>query len=169
MIRRSTVAGLTLALLLTGCGGHKTAAKPSSSASSARNALVQLAQCARAHGAPNFPDPVQQPDGSWDFPPVAGNGKLPNACSSLKAQLPRDSGGRPSPVSSAAMAKLRQFAACLRRSGIPDWPDPDADGAFLLPSRLRGLGKVALVNQLKPCKSYDPGGVLFKGPAGGGQ
>lgn len=130
--------------------------------------MLRLAQCARAHGLPNFPDPVQNPDGTWTFPSTGGAQRLPAACASLKAQVPH--GAQPTPVSSADLAKLRQFAACLRRSGIPDWPDPDTDGSFTLPTRLQNMGKAALIAKLAPCKRYQPSGRFgFKRPAGGGQ
>ncbi|WP_433243823.1 hypothetical protein [Actinomadura nitritigenes] len=169
MTPRSACAGLALALLLTGCGGHGPQAKPTPRSSAGPGAsLLRLAQCARAHGLPNFPDPVQNPDGTWTFPSTAGGQRLPAACASLKAQAPH--GAQPTPVSSADLAKLRQFAACLRRSGIPDWPDPDTDGSFTLPSRLEGMGKRALVAKLNPCKRYGPSGrIRFKTAPGGGQ
>lgn len=130
--------------------------------------MLRLAQCARAHGLPAFPDPVQNPDGTWTFPSTGGSQQLPAACASLKAQAP--GGTQPTPASSADMAKLRQFAACLRRSGIPDWPDPDTDGSFTLPTRLQSMGKRELIAKLQPCKRYQPSGRFgFKRPAGGGQ
>ncbi|GAA0225249.1 hypothetical protein GCM10009527_022070 [Actinomadura nitritigenes] len=165
---RTVGAGLPLALLLAGCGGHGTPAKSSASPNAGTgDALRRLAQCARANGQPNFPDPVQNSDGTWGFPPSGGGQRLPEACASLKAQAGQQS--RPSPVSSADLARLRQYAACLRRSGLPDWPDPDSDGAFTLPPRLQGLGKSTIVAKLKPCQKYSPGRVKFKTSPGGGQ
>jgi hypothetical protein len=34
------------------------------------------------------------------------------------------------PPSAADLAKLREFAQCIREHGIPEWPDPKADGSF---------------------------------------
>jgi hypothetical protein len=37
----------------------------------------------------------------------------------------------PDPTPNASdLPKLRQFAACMREHGLPDWPDPNADGTF---------------------------------------
>ncbi len=169
MTPRHAIAGLTvLGLLLTGCGsGHKSATSTGPKVTSARAALTRLAQCARTHGVPSFPDPVQEHDGTWNFPSSADNLKLPQGCAELK-RLVRMAENSPKPMSSADLAKLRQFAECLRRSGIPDWPDPDSDGTFTLPARLRGLGKAALIQQLAPCRKYNPNkGISFKVPAAG--
>lgn len=165
MIRRSAVAGLTLALLLTGCGGHHTTAKPSSSAAGGAG-MRRLAQCIRAHGQPNLPDPVQQEDGSWAFPATGPDKqKLPEACASLKMLARNDA--RPSPPTAAQMVKLRQFAACLRRNGFPDWPDPDANGVFPIPARLQAMDKRAMDSRLQVCRQYDPGHLAFRSNGGG--
>jgi hypothetical protein len=37
--------------------------------------------------------------------------------------------------SAVDIAKLRDFAKCMRRQGLSDWPDPTADGLFPLPGR----------------------------------
>jgi hypothetical protein len=40
------------------------------------------------------------------------------------------------PVPQAQFRQLVQLAQCLRQHGLPNWPDPDPDGAFPLPPSL---------------------------------
>src|SRR5262249_46647254 len=112
----------------------------------------QFAACARAHGFPNFPDPVYPagvgpngpedttdlfPDSSFGvrlFLPPGGsdNGTLIralNACSDLARQMPPTPDST-RPVTAAQLAVIRQFSKCMRQHGFPDFPDPRADGTF---------------------------------------
>ena len=154
-------AGLALALL-SGCGGGGSkgtsgTSTPKASSSNASASLLQLAKCVREHGVPNFPDPTQAPDGSWQFPPTAENQKLPEACSSIKRNLGGQSSG-PKQPSTAEMGKLRQFAQCMRQHGLSDWPDPQPDGSFALPSRISQGGKAVSKTQMDACRQYLPSG-----------
>jgi hypothetical protein len=159
----SAVAGACV-VIAAGCGsgGHATghaSASPGHSMSGAqvRATARELAQCIRRHGVPNFPDPVYNDrTDSWELAP--GTAKPPrsamDACRSIASRLP--SKDKHPPVTAADMAKLRQLAVCMRRHGLPDWPDPDADGAFALPSRLRQRPKEAMRTQLQACGQYFP-------------
>jgi hypothetical protein len=160
------LAGATVTLaLLSGCGGSggggKATASPKSQGSNSTLSPVALAQCARAHGMPDFPDPTQAPDGSWQFPPSAEGQQLPDACAALKRSL----GGQGSikAPSAADMAKLRQFAQCIRQHGISDWPDPQNDGSFTLPPRISQGGKAVTSAPIKACRQYQPAqGLIIK-------
>jgi hypothetical protein len=79
----------------------------------------------RSHGVPNFPDPNAQGDinvgpGSGIDP---GSAKVQAAYQACRNVLPN--GGQPTPQQ---LAKARQdalaFSACMRRHGLPDFPDP---------------------------------------------
>jgi hypothetical protein len=90
---------------------------------------LKFAQCMRAHGVPNFPDPSS--NGSIQVGPSSGVDKgSPKFQAALQAcQKVLPNGGRPSPQQ---LAKMRQgalaFSACMRRHGVPDFPDPDFSG-----------------------------------------
>jgi hypothetical protein len=126
----------------------------------------------RTHGYPSFPDPTQDEDGNWNFPESAGDARTPPACSTLarraKSQLARsrvDPKGKPR--SAADMAKLRAFARCMREHGLADWPDPDADGAFALPSRLQSRQPLTRPAE-QACRRYLPsGGIVVRSPGSG--
>lgn len=158
------LAGAAAALaLLSGCGSGTTSSKgPKAQHSTGTSSPIQLAQCARAHGLPNFPDPTQAPDGLWQFPPMADNQQLPSACAALKSRM---GGQGPShkAVSQAEIVKLRQFAQCMRQHGIPDWPDPQNDGSFVLPPRISQGGKALGKGPTEACRAYLPGhGIGFR-------
>jgi hypothetical protein len=152
-------ATVTLALL-SGCGsgsgsGATSTTSPKAQRSNSTSSPLQLAQCMRAHGMPNFPDPTQAPDGSWQFPPAANGQQLPSACASLKRSL-GGQGTAPKPASAADMAKLRQFAQCIRQHGLTDWPDPQNDGSFALPTRISQGGKAVSRAPMQACRQYQP-------------
>jgi hypothetical protein len=143
------------------------AASASSAAQSSRRATavaaepaglyLQLAQCFRAHGHPDFPDPVQNSDGSWGFPATGVRVPPPAECGDLVQQLKQ---AGPSGPPAADLETERAFAQCMRANGVPDWPDPSADGTFAVPERLadprnEGLWKPKADGA---CKQYQPKG-----------
>ena len=118
--------GLVIAVLAAACGGSSGSAagpgSPTASASSAFEQAMAFARCARAHGAPDFPDPNS--DGS--FPP--GHGDIPPSVSQACGHL---EGG----LKQAATAGQRQdynkeleVARCVRAHGYPTFPDPPPPG-----------------------------------------
>jgi hypothetical protein len=143
-------AGVALASLLTACGGGSGSKEDPPKAEA--DVMRKLSNCYRQHGAPDFPDPVQQPNGGWAVP---DNTKEPSkatldACQSIAAKLPQSSENHDLPA--AEMAKVRQFGQCMRDKGLTDWPDPKSDGAFPLPARLRD--KQVYVTQFKDCQQF---------------
>jgi hypothetical protein len=46
------------------------------------------------------------------------------------------------------------FSQCMRSHGLPDWPDPRADGTFPLNQRLMQTSKDSMRAQLTPCLHY---------------
>lgn len=128
---------------LTGCssGGEPSPGASPSAGGNGQRALEigrRFAQCARDHGYPDFPDPELNGEKvSW---PVTGGGdskeqarkaaEIPE-CKALADQLAAfaNKNGNPRPDPSD-LPKLTQFAQCVREHGIPEWPDPKADGTF---------------------------------------
>jgi hypothetical protein len=156
------VAG-ACALTACGSGGHATGHRTPSGAASTDAATVarEAVRCIRQHGLPNFPDLVyDQQSGTWVIP--GGARKPPRnvvaQCRPILDRLPAKN--RQRPLTTADIAKLRQLAQCMRQHGLPDWPDPNAEGAFPLPQRLRHIDKRALKPQLDACQKYFSGGGL---------
>ena len=100
----------------------------------------QFAQCARAHGAPDFPDPSLQH--GTDFGVVFGVGGAAPHGQTIKAEVTRVLGRcgmilhelpasvLTPPPTAADLRQMTQYAQCVRRHGVVDFPDPRPDGTF---------------------------------------
>jgi hypothetical protein len=120
-ILRLPLVAVAFAIVVAACG---SSAKPSNPASIGATAGVKLADCMRAHGVPNFPDP----HGGGGGVNLAGTGIDPQSPAFKSARLacaklaPAATGGvrATEPQFLAALT----FAKCMRTEGFPDFPDP---------------------------------------------
>jgi hypothetical protein len=100
---------------------------PESQAQLQQSAL-KFSQCMRSHGVPNFPDPA--PSGGFVFPVGSGLSPSSPAVQSAQAKCQKYmGGGLPGPgtvehPSAQWLAQMVKAAACMRRHGYPDFPDP---------------------------------------------
>lgn len=91
----------------------------------------QFVACMRAEGV-EVPDPepgdtsgksaLRFEDGNID------KFKLSAALEKCSVYLPQ--GGEPGRMSPQRLEAARRLAVCMRENGVPQWPDPDADGNF---------------------------------------
>jgi hypothetical protein len=109
----------------------------------------------RANGYPNFPDPVENGQGGWEIPesPDVPATIDPPACAELVRNAKQGTEVANAP-SAEDMAKLRQYASCMREHGAPNFPDPDSQGNFDLPPELRN--DPARDTAHEACKQYAP-------------
>lgn len=142
---RSARLGLTGVLLVivgivavAACSSTHTTAGGSSSTSSAYAKALEYAQCMRAHGIPNYPDPNSQgqfiiANGSnVNLPKVSDsvrNAAL-KACQSLE---PPSLAKGPSGSQGQRTSNQLKFSECMRRHGEPSFPDPASNGSITLP------------------------------------
>jgi hypothetical protein len=152
----AAVAGASTSLSNIAPARSATANSSSSPSDVAREALA-FAKCMRANGVRNFPDP--QPGRGFLFSTSGLNLGAPAARAAQVKCQKLMGGGPPGPGSTThpsaqTVAKLVRIADCMRRHGVPDFPDPrttvpldpfpsgagvitDYDGAILLfPSTL---------------------------------
>jgi hypothetical protein len=134
VLRTGPLAGaIVAAVLIAGCGGSSsggggvahvngsTTAKSATKSKTKSNAEA-YAQCMRAHGVPNFPDPnssgeiLLTPSVNID---TAAYQSAYNDCKSLEPPPPVDPA-----ASSQRLAAAVKFATCMRAHGVPDFPDP---------------------------------------------
>jgi hypothetical protein len=150
------VGGILLAACSSGAGQHPTrAGTGQGGAPDAQTAAV--VHCYRTHGDPGFPDPVYDPsDGRWHFAvsPASAPLSTQQACRRLLPSV------NPSPpVPQAQFQRLVRLAQCIRQHGVPDWPDPNPDGAFLLPPSLQQKTPSS-ARALGACRRYEPSGGI---------
>jgi hypothetical protein len=126
---------VSASLMLAACGGSSGGSSTASnqavggggsdaSHAAAPNRLVRFAQCMRANGVPNFPDPV-----NGHLMLQAGPGNLnpsspafQTASQACKSLAPSGTVG--SAQSAQGSGKEVLFAQCMRSHGVPNFPDP---------------------------------------------
>jgi hypothetical protein len=98
----------------------------------------------RSHGVPNFPDPNSQ--GAIEIHASSGgaNSINPNAPQYRAAQKDcqklAPSGGSPA-VQKHELAQALKFSACMRKHGVPDFPDPTVSNGQIVVKGKPGLGR----------------------------
>lgn len=146
----ATLAGSALMLGACSSSGTTGTAAPSSGVSPG----IRFADCMRAHGVTNFPDP-----GASRETPVM---RSPAFQSAQKACQHLLGGGLGSgPPSAQARAQLLQISECMRRHGISHFPDPLTGSP---PSGLTGYSLILGTRGyfLAIPSSIDPGSPAFK-------
>jgi hypothetical protein len=104
------------AVALAACGSSP---KPGASASSAYAKAVKAADCMRAHGVPNFPDPSPNGPNEVQINPAPAFQAAMKAC----AILAPGATGFPPPTERHKILAIA-FAKCMRAHGLPGFPDP---------------------------------------------
>lgn len=122
---------LALSMAAAACagGGTGTSTNP---AVDLQEAGRRYAQCMRDNGVPDFPDP----DADGEFR-GAGHEQQEDPTFRAAMETCRDlaPGGEHERTGDPAFVEqMRQYSQCMRDNGVPDFPDPDADG------QLRGAG-----------------------------
>jgi hypothetical protein len=150
-IRRFRVSSLwiTVAVLgaaaIAGCGSAAAAGGTGTNAASG----IQFAQCMRANGVPNFRDgPITPNSGVNPLSPAYRSAQ--NAC---RRYGPRYTS--PPPVPASVRQQERALARCMRANGVPNFPDPDANGNIQFPIGSPIPQSPAFQRaQNGPCKQY---------------
>jgi len=164
--RRLTLAALAgCAVVLAGCGSSGNTG--TGSQSSGVPAGIKFADCVRAHGVPNFPDP-----GASREIQITPSPAFQSAQTSCQHLL----GGGPGsgPPSAQAHAQLLQISECMRRHGISSFPDPRAGSppsnpagySLILGSRGYFLAIPNTINPASPAFKQAATACKF-GPRGG--
>jgi hypothetical protein len=129
----AALALIAMVALISACGstGTGTGSDSSSTASStgttssdtkltARNEAVKFAECIRAHGVSDFPDPDARNQFQYGVSVSPAVWKqATTACKDL--QPPGTLSGKRTPKQQSASLR---FAQCVREHGVKDFPDP---------------------------------------------
>ncbi|HEX6674624.1 MAG TPA: hypothetical protein VF486_06330 [Actinomycetes bacterium] len=115
-------------LVLAGCAqDNRSGVTPVDKAEAAR----AYAQCIRDNGVPDFPDPDANGELRGPAHEKQNDPKFQAAQEKCRNLAP---GGEHQKSDPATVEQMRKFSQCMRDNGLPDFPDPDANG------QLRGAG-----------------------------
>jgi hypothetical protein len=130
--RRAAAAAALLGTLalVAACGSSSSDEK--APASSRSEQARKFSQCMRSNGLPDFPDPdangeLRGPGHEQEDSPEFRAAQ--EKCRDLAPGGEHQNTGDP-----AFVEQMRKFSQCMRANGLPDFPDPDANG------QLRGAG-----------------------------
>jgi hypothetical protein len=159
-----------ISLISAGCGSNARSDTDTASNSgtggsknlTARDKAVKFAECIRAHGVSDFPDPNEKNQFEYgvSVTPAVWT-KATTACKDL--QPPGTLSAKRTPKQQSASLR---FAKCVRDNGVKDFPDPvngePLVNTYKIPSSNRPGGMTILNAAMHKC-----GNVL--GEAAGGQ
>lgn len=129
------------AVLVAGCASTSTdpevatarSAPVTTTATSAAPSSVSFVKCMRAAGVP-VDD--AKPGAAWEMKPGdKTDPDFPDAMAKCKGLLPAGAGGAPA-IAPEQLAKMREYAQCMRDNGVPDFADPGPNG-FVTPPKDR--------------------------------
>ncbi|WP_165969274.1 hypothetical protein [Actinomadura sp. KC06] len=111
----------------TAAGSGSGAAGGGAAAGTGGDQYVKYAQCMRQNGVPNWPDPI---DGTKFRMPKASDGsplvdpKTPQfKAATQKCKSIAPPGWDGSPQDPAVQAQMLKYAQCMRKNGVPQFPD----------------------------------------------
>jgi len=153
--RASAAAGfLAISLLAAACGARSP---PGAKRSDPMTQGLAYSASMRAHGVKNFPDPATGPNGNVTVSGAGINMNSPQVQAAEQACRPLEpggSGGASQPLTAAQQQALVRWAACIRTSGVPSFPDPAFSGGapdFVFSAR-PGPGMLRFA--LRACQQY---------------
>ena len=126
-------------MLAAACGSSPRSPTSAADSQNPATAAFKYAACIREHGVSSFPDPqVSTSPGRTSItqhvPAAAGlSSRFAAAQKACKGIMPSPGNdGRTQADRQAKKRDLLAFAHCLRSHGVPDFPDPSAQGALNL-------------------------------------
>ena len=151
-IAAATVVVIAIVLLAAACGGGSPAAQTGT-------VQNRFSQCMRSNGVPNFPDP----DTSGTIPKESlqqlgvSTSQFQSAQNACRHLLPNGGSGPTAAQVQQMRALSLHFSQCVRRHGVPNFPDPDSSGRIPDPATVginQGSPKFEAANQA--CGKYRP-------------
>jgi hypothetical protein len=161
-------AAILATSVIAACGSNSPSASSSSRSdghltyAQAQQVAVNVADCMRAHGVANFPDPTSPRAFKDAFSSSAAQSPaFQSAQAACRHLLP--GGGQPSQSNAPSQAQIAAevaFARCLRGHGFPNFPDPTSGGQLtheMLASAGINLHQPAVVQAADACVSVTHG------------
>jgi hypothetical protein len=173
VILASALAVVAYSLLAAGCGGGSPVVANIASSTTAattppQSGPVAFAHCMRSHGVPAFPDPTAK--GEFDGSQLKRVGVSASvvraAQSSCNYLLPNGIPlARPYTITRADEIDYLKGAACMRRHGFPDFPDPtfqDNDVHLTIPASMN-QNSPQFKTAATTCQKLIPRGLPYSG------
>jgi hypothetical protein len=133
------LALIVVAALITACGSSAPAGTSGNNTATNARAGLKFAECVRANGVGDFPDPSAS--GKFTIDEVANGSSLntntaafTQAISACKDLEP--AGFMGTKRSAEQQAAGLKFAQCMRENGVPDFPDPTPNGPLIDTTRI---------------------------------
>jgi hypothetical protein len=165
-------AALVAAGVIAGCGGSSSGvagagSQAGSSASKQQDEgqIVRYAQCMRAHGVTDFPDPTSN-GGITLSKTTVESPQFHSASRACRSLAP--AGSQNATVSPQVQAQALRFAHCMRSHGVPNFPDPTFTGPGVVGlSSSQPANSPAGRTALQACRSLLGAGGLAPSSGGG--
>jgi len=142
-VAAAVTAAVGLSLLAAACGGSPasqvaqlgttTTQSTSRRGGSAHEQALAYARCVRIHGVPLWPDP--ESSGVFDKSKLTpgrlgvGSSQIAAAQRACRSLVPTYSATTQPQV----LAQALQFSRCMRAEGATSFPDPESNGAIVIP------------------------------------
>jgi Tfp pilus assembly protein PilV len=173
---RPLAALAILAVISAGCS--KTAAQTSTSSSAAntnaatRQQAAKFAECMRANGVKEFPDP--DASGTYTIDGIANGSSLDTHSAAFKQAIAACNDLQPAGFighkrTAEEQENALKFAQCIRDNGVKDFPDPTPDGPLVDTNRIpsaagRGGTSIPGLSQaLEKCRDLAANAGVSKG------
>jgi hypothetical protein len=123
--------------------------------------MVEYAQCIRANGYAEFPDPG--PDGRMrlNIATPAAREQFGAAQPACADKVPSGMAAMNAPMTPERLEALLSVSACMREGGVADFPDPNAEGTFLLGPTVAMRFQQAQ-DMMQTCIQSNPGTGVFR-------
>jgi len=160
-IRHSRVSSLWIAVAvlggaaIAGCGSTGTPSRATANARSGPGSTLEFSKCMRTNGVPNLPDPGP---GGYQTSGINLQSPAAERAFNVCAKYPHQSGHPPPPTPESVRRQELLLANCMRANGVPNFPDPDANGNIQFPLTSPIPRSPAFQRaQSGPCKKYVSG------------
>ena len=164
-LRRSAflaVVMAAIAVLAAACGGG--GGSGALAGTTAYQKALSYAQCMRAHGEPNYPDPTSNGSFIIDGQKDHLNGQLMRSANKTCQHLLPKARPMTAAQQRQATAQALRFVACMRTHGIPNMPDPtvNSQGIEFRIGGANGSGpkpnSPVIQAAMQACRKLIPGG-----------
>jgi hypothetical protein len=153
-VKRTILVGILMAAIAVGliaCGGTGSTSSDSTQSRAASYArLLAYARCMRSHGMPGYPDPSQGNGGVGITLPDTSSPQYQSAEQACRSLAP------PGPTAAQqahSVAGELRFSQCMRSHGVPNFPDPPANGNLSVNGSAVGKGSPQFQHAYQSCRA----------------